>query len=673
MAYTISDFWKKRLPAKPPSSFKNLRGWSSDLQGLESFMEAPLTLSQDFGNKNDPENSPLILVSAPGAVGKSTLARQIASVTGATYIDLAEAEPVGGYTLSGGLLKSNIYNDWQGGAAAVLIDGLDEARLKVTQEGFEAFLSDICDVCSSRSIPTVLFGRTGAIQDVWLYLEDKLPVVVLEIGFYEPEVALNFAVKRLEALAPSHQHIDTCRDALSILLNRLRSDTVGDGNRFAGYAPVLEAVARRVAEETNVKGLISQINKGDQPVTLQTVVDAILEREHQKLASVPLEDNDLSKKLYNKEEQLNRLVAHVFNLTPPGLPPMSTKDTQAYSNVLKTWVPEHPFLDGGRKAAAAVFEAVVISAALTNSDACAKALKKELTKGAAANPFLSEFYLSSIKGNLIPAEQIGIVYASLRARLSLGDTASLLIEGVDDVDELEGLRANVEISISRAGDDQTKTTRLETQQIGVFYLGGQVEDVEIIAPKGTVEIGGSREAVMITPVSIQCKKIQFSTERLIIEKGAGGVEGSVFLEAESTDATSIIDVPILNGNASLAVIWPESRAFPWTNFAATPTPSQDPRTDEALRRFRKFVISFRSHSKGSLKRLAAKIEHERMTKGTGQAVLDYMISKGILTRGAMYTLIPDKLSAETGASYTSCMARSFSKQTIAFVQSAIRL
>jgi hypothetical protein len=45
----------------------------------------------------------------------------------------------------------------------ILIDALDEARLRVTQEAFEAFLRDV-DQLSRRSMPTVLFGRTGAIR-----------------------------------------------------------------------------------------------------------------------------------------------------------------------------------------------------------------------------------------------------------------------------------------------------------------------------------------------------------------------------------------------------------------------------------------------------------------------------------------------------------------------------
>ena len=71
-------------------------------------MEAPLAVSQEFTEVGDADFSPIILVSAPGAVGKSTLARQIAFETNSIYVDLAEADVVGGNTLSGGIRRSGL-------------------------------------------------------------------------------------------------------------------------------------------------------------------------------------------------------------------------------------------------------------------------------------------------------------------------------------------------------------------------------------------------------------------------------------------------------------------------------------------------------------------------------------------------------------------------------------
>lgn len=670
--YTIEDFWRLRLPSGQSAAFKALAGWESEVAELPTFVEAPLSKSTIYGDGGDPATSPIILVSAAGAVGKSTLARQIASATGAVYVDLAKADPVGGNTLSGGLVKSRLLADWEADSTTVLIDGLDEARLRVTQDGFNAFIADVAYLAKERSTPTVLFGRTGAIQEAWLLLTDAVPVTVLEIGYYTPELATRFAMAHLRRRKPDYPFMDVADRAIGLLLASLRLDVGGDGDRFAGYAPVLQAVAEQVARDANPAALIAKIERGEQPVTLQTIIAAILEREQTKLGPLAFEDPSLKSKLYNPREQLVRLVARVYGQPTPPLPPMSANDAQIYANALDTWVPDHPFLDGGRAPVSAVFDAVIAGIALCNEHTAESATSRELARGAAANPFLAEFYLAAQAEGYIRPEHVGIIYASLRARLSIGDEASLSIDGAESEDELEQLRADIEITLVRAGSDKLRVLSFKTEQTGVVRLGSFVEDVEVNAPHANVEIGGASEAVLVSPVAIQVGRLSIRAERLIAEAQPDRATGAVSLEADTADTTDVTNVPLLNGKVALTVSWQGDGAYPWTNFRSEPTVVQDPRTAEALRRFRKFVISFRSHSKGALKRFAGKLEHDRMTKGTGRAVLDHMLATGIVsTDGSMYTLHPDKLAQVADASYVSTMARHFSDGTVAFVQEAI--
>jgi hypothetical protein len=61
-----------------------------------------------------------------------------------------------------------------------------------------------------------------------------------------------------------------------------------------------------------------------------------------------------------------------------------------------------------------------------------------------------------------------------------------------------------------------------------------------------------------------------------------------------------------------------------------------------------------------------------MTKGYGQAILNQMISEGILKlEGRMYILSPEKLQSQTQASYADVMARNFNKNTVEFVRRAL--
>ena len=75
---------------------------------------------------------------------------------------------------------SNLMAEWENGEVAVLIDGLDEARLRVTDESFVDFLRDVARQSRShgRQHRTFLFGRTVAILDAKKTLSHELGIDV---------------------------------------------------------------------------------------------------------------------------------------------------------------------------------------------------------------------------------------------------------------------------------------------------------------------------------------------------------------------------------------------------------------------------------------------------------------------------------------------------------------
>lgn len=675
----IDPFWKGQLAPVVIQSLAGLPGWNEVREPAPMFKEAPLHLSDEFPSSFGPQGSSLLLVSAPGAVGKTTLAKQIAYCTGAIYVDLAQSDPVGGHTLSGGLVRTNTYQSWMAGTTTVLLDGLDEARLRVTQEAFEAFLRDVLSLSAGRALPTVIFGRSGSIQEAWYTLaQGGLESPVLEIGYYDERDAVEFCHAKLQSEDPNRLHPEIDRRAITLLLERIRSQTEGDGDRFAGYAPVLQAVSERVGKESNTAALISRIEKGTQPVTLQDIATSILTRERTKLQSLIFDDAHLSDVLYSSEEQLMRLSSKVYGEAPLELPPMSDRDARTYENALRTWVDDHPFLDGNGEPSSSVFSAVIATITLRRSvsrKAKERALQRELAKGLAANPFLSEIYLNELaekEDKHIPPEHVGVIYSSLRARLSLGDTANLAIE-MDDGPEGENIRnADVEITQSRKQEASQRVIALETDFEGFIRLGAHIEDIEIEAPKCCVEIGSSNEVVLAAPVSVQCDLLSIEASHLVVDTPQDKSLGAVFLMANDFSGGKVMSISVLRDDTKLRVCWPNAASFPWANYEVGPVKQDDVLIDEALRRLRKFVISFRSHGKGKLARYKGKIEHRRMTKGSGRNVLAQMISDGLVSlKDSMYYLNSDKLSEHTGLSYADCMEFRFGQRAVDFVRRAI--
>lgn len=127
------------------------------------------------------EKPSVILVSAVGATGKTTLAQILSHDTGLPLLDLSAHKPVGDNTLTGLLTTafrvddlSRVFEGISQGSFGVVIDGIDEGRSKTTEKGFEAFLDDVARLCQgSSSTSFVLLGRTQTLEESWLYLTEK--------------------------------------------------------------------------------------------------------------------------------------------------------------------------------------------------------------------------------------------------------------------------------------------------------------------------------------------------------------------------------------------------------------------------------------------------------------------------------------------------------------------
>ena len=682
MNYTISNFWLRRLGKQPPGSGELVQGWSfQHSEPGQFFQEAPLTISTEFVPNSEPDEAAIILVAAPGAVGKSTLARQIAYETGAVYVDLANSRPVAASTFIGEIVNSGLYEDWGSGALAVLLDGLDEAKLRANEEAFHSFLSDVADQSAGRSVPTVLFGRTAAVQEARDFLiRYPTEVAVLEIGYYGPEAALNFAASALRTMKDDDRFAGPEREALSLLLAQLRSRTTDDGDRFAGYAPVLQAVARRVEREPNAAAFISRIRAGQAEVTLPSIASAILVREQGKFNALHFEDPSLTEKVYSPDEQLHRLVAFMHGVPAPIGPEMSPKDAETYMGAVDGIFGDHPFIDhsasagGNVRASSAVFEAAISAWALKYLPAASDTVvASELQKGSAANPFLFEFYRTDDDRFMAP-NHVGVVYSSFRAGLSLGDTARLVILGSDEVSTEEDLEAAVDFLLVRQGTESLREETFHTDQDQLVRLGAHVEDVNVVLPQGTVELGPGLETRLIAPINIECNELIVATERLVVEKSLqqGDGEATVHLEAKTYTTETMFTVPIVRDSAELSASFDEMDNYYWQRFATERLPDQHPEIDEALRRLRNFVIVFQSHRNVRLARLIDKLENNRMTRGSGRAVLDLMVRERILSREhPRYFLDPARLAEIAGVTYADCMSRRFGDKAIEFVRRAL--
>lgn len=685
MDSSIKHFWKDKFSGlAQAASMKPYPGWKNDCEHDESYVPARLTLRDDF---NDLTQN-VWLIGAPGAVGKSTLAKEICAATGAIYLDLAEAATVAGNYMVGGLVYTNLLGAWTAGHAAVLIDALDEARLRVTQSGFEAFLSDVAAVAKMGQFPVVLLGRVGIIEEAWTIFNEQggLELPIFDIELFEPDEAKRFVLARLFKLSKAihattrkleypdlaralELHRTVYEDAIEKVVVGLQELSVHDANRFVGYAPVLDAVAKVIASESNPARIGDEMRRVLEGEVLLSLANEILAREATKLiAQVNSSLPGLPAGLYEPAEQLERLACRLFKLPPPPMPSQLTQQQVAtYEQAVQNLLPQHPFLDGtGTAPSSAVFAASTVAAALQSH-------RGDMVKGAeryanfaqhTPNPFLFDFYREATKAKAgVPTEHIGLVFESVLAKSKPGDTVRLSVEGAD------GDALDVEIMIIRPGE-QANRLEFTAPSTGTIRLGRRVAGISIDAENTAVELGIGDQLELVAPVSINARSLKLSCSQVVVKAEATVDGDTVTLEAAELIADPAITAPTVRAGAQLQVAWPNSNSYPWTTFSAPSIQDEDPRTMEALRILRRLTMAFRSHSKGQLARFKDKIEHVRMLKGAvGRALLDKLLRDGVVRlNGPMYYLEPDALGSKVGASFLEIKLKMYSLKTREYVQ-----
>lgn len=128
----------------------------------------------------DDSQASILLLTAPGAMGKSAAARAIANTLRAPLVDLAKL-PIGSDSLTGLLTRvlgwqqaPAFVTQLQRGEASLVLDSLDEAQLAAGRQHFAAFMKNVVELLrgGSKSRQVIICGRRDAIETAFLTLAD---------------------------------------------------------------------------------------------------------------------------------------------------------------------------------------------------------------------------------------------------------------------------------------------------------------------------------------------------------------------------------------------------------------------------------------------------------------------------------------------------------------------
>lgn len=398
----------KTLVQKLSSSGKTLPDVDGDYCSTHSIHYHPAR--PDFyvePSLDAPEDlSPILLISAPAAVGKTTLAHHIhaelsAKRQGALYIPLQDAS-IGHDFFVGRLAgvfptipKNDILNSVFRGEIVLLFDGYDEVTMRSDQiarnkEFIEEIRSELekFEAANGKAKPCILFLFRSVFADFGVFDGIKQSASNVSVKFFDAEQRKQFL----------KQYLDTKADEKTLSKGHLASEFLegfekslhgakDDSYAFFGHAIVLSAFGDylHAQEEANAAKLAS--NLGDAKTVeqvsvelLSRIIQQILSREEGKFplqeysgpmpSFIPYSAETQEKMLLaiaedeflrNSGKQSNRLVIAIGELVrqfeaSPDYLILDLEVREAlgrnYRNELEKRITHHPFIDIPRTARA---------------------------------------------------------------------------------------------------------------------------------------------------------------------------------------------------------------------------------------------------------------------------------------------------------------------------------
>lgn len=558
-----------------------------------------------LGIQDEQHEAIATLISARGATGKSTLARQLSADTKLPLWSLENDKAVSGDALGMRLTSYLHVPDpmaaiKSGVLGGLIIDSMDEARLLVTGQSWEEFLSSLFDFANA-GLHIVILGRVRTIEDVWLsFAADRGAMIrSCEISHFDREQQVEYVnLRALDESGVSTSAYESARDAV---LNSLRNaNDLSAGDEFVGYAPVLDAVSRLVADGENHKAVINDFGRSSSRSkrieVLKHILDVLLQREQTKLELVAKDLGLDTERTYRPDEQLDWLAHEFLGGPPPDTDwcPMNVRSD--YLEKLQGFREEHPFRSG-RAWVSPVFASFVAARRVDTVDSV------EFRRTGNQSGLLFEFMASAAEPNqlLIDEPRLAGLQASLIAGQWRGADATI---GVDTTggDELECVRAR--LSLVESHDvKRTLTADVLLETSGLLLLYGPLVNISAVFP-ATIRIrADDATSLNLGPdVFIKAHRVEFDASSLQISRGTEEGEEQFGVEIEvdqSFEANCSVSQNVQSSDFTIAVPDHVKLPYPWVSFRSElisePTHGGDPRA----RRFLDKLMSLaRRHGHG---------------------------------------------------------------------------
>jgi hypothetical protein len=603
---------------------------------LETFVSPTLHVVEQASQPH------VTLISARGATGKSTLACQLSSVTGAPLWRLDADLTVSADALASRLGRYLGPDDPVGrfsstDGAFVIVDALDEARLRVSGASWAEYMGSIADVAADGH-RFVLLGRERVLDDVWLNLADAgIDTEWYEISHFDAkqrQVYIDGRVGR-RGFDTSNEVYVRARDAVLSALAGTVQGPLADA--FVGYAPVLDAVVELLSERNliTVENTFSdEVQNPARIAVLERVLVSLLDREHRKIEPLARQLELDPGEAYGAEEQLRWLSADLLGGVPPDLEWCPRETRADYAKQVEPFLRDHPFRSETRWASP-VFSAYV--AALHFSE---PSLRDALRPVGAETGLLYEFVAHREGADLIDEWQFAALHASLLAAEQQEVEAVVSIAG-DEVPQGQMLEeaAGELVLLAEGVVQQRLEFALVLEEPDRLRLLGPSSYLSVEFPARVDVQPGASSLALGPDCYISCRDLYLDGEAVQILRRAAIQYGSTVDEASVVLTVShrFFCDAALTGSPGLDVfelhVPAETRlVYPWVTYRHDLV-AADAAPDERAERFLNMLMNLvRRHGRKEWGVFDKKLEGRQVIKGDElRAVLSQLASMGVLT------------------------------------------
>lgn len=660
----------------------------------------------------DSSTAPILLITAPGAMGKSYTSRAIAQHLAAPRLDLSGVR-VGANTLTGKLFScldplvaADYLQELSKGQAALILDGVDEAQLLAGREHFLAFLQDVAALLSKATdnSQVIMLGRPDSmlVTETALY-EYGVSCVKAELTPLARPQAVEIVGKaldkkmqggRLYQVHRTHpEPFGRLRDAvwrdLAAALGataKLEEEGWAQVEDFLGYPPVLLAIAARLAVD-NPQDEINRVTsdrvadrRAERGKLLRRVVEDILDREADKVrrqitVALGLAPNDPRiVALYTRSEQVLRVLSlvtasHAAILSPAVL---TQSERAIYEEQVPNFVQDHPLILDGH-IANVVFADYVRAFLHAADDAELHGLSKPvlLARCQPVGPFFVHFMLGLTANADLAVGEIGteaLVKDLVRSHVSGSPARSVFVFSHD----ADGATLTLLAGGYASRRPDTAVTFRVSDPSGVLELDAPLGGGYIVSDHALV-IASNRDETEIGPdLTVVVDELQLGGQMLFVASApdagapAAGAREGVTLIARVVGHSPKLSVTVAG---SLAVGF-DDVTYQWLPYRMTKSPLSGknlPKLSQLVVATRRLLVAFRQGFEEPI------LQHEmleRLVVGSskaGHVALTALLNLDIISRqGTNYSLVVANLQP-FGVNYGELRGPNFADHLSALV------